>query len=99
MGMFDSFYGADGVEWQTKAYDRSLDRWDVGDVVPGPPIDYQAEVIGGPNHAGIWSYVTMRGGVLASTCDKRDESLPVLLYGNAWLPAGEVRAYGHHENG
>lgn len=91
MGMFDSFYGADGSEWQTKALGRSLERWDIGDAVPGPPIDYQAEVIGGPRMRdhGEWSFVTIRSGVLSSVNDKRDPRLPLLLYGREWEPATE----------
>lgn len=89
MGMFDSFYGADGSEWQTKALGRSLDRWDIGDTVPGPPIDYQAEVIGGVSRseASRWSFVTIRSGLLASVDDERDPALPLLLYGRTWEPA------------
>lgn len=94
MGMFDSFYGADGSEWQTKALGRSLDRWDIGDPVPGPPIDYQAEVIGGPRMPGNagWSFVTIRSGVLSSVNDERDPKLPLLLYGREWEPATEGTA-------
>lgn len=96
MGMFDSFYGADGSEWQTKALGRSLDRWEIGDSVPGPPIDYQAEVIGGrgTSERGHWSFVTMRAGKLASVNDVRDPALPLLLYGREWEPATEGASDG-----
>lgn len=89
MGMFDSFYGEDGSEWQTKALGRTLERWDIGEAIPGPPIDYQAEVIGGPRGRATadWSFVTIRDGVLASVNDKRDPTLPLLLYGREWEPA------------
>lgn len=88
MGMFDSFYGADGSEWQTKAFDCTLARWDIGDVVPGPPIDYQAEVIGGPDKrvSGFWSLVTVREGRLASVGDYRNPKLPLCLYSSGWEP-------------
>lgn len=98
MGMFDSFYDADGNEWQTKAYGRSLDRWDIGDVVPGPPLDYQAEVIGGPRDTYLWKYATIRNGVLVSAGDERDESLPAMLYSSGWVQAGEENPRGHHED-
>lgn len=97
MGMFDSFYDANGVEWQTKAYGRSLDRWDLGDIVPGPPVDYQSEVIGGPNHACRWKYATIRAGVLASAGDERDERLPLQLYAGGWERAKGGEHCGHHE--
>lgn len=94
MGMFDSFYDKDNVEWQTKAFGRSLDRWDIGDQIPGPPIDYQAEVIGGPNHGCIWKYATIRGGALASAGDERDLTLPLCLYSSGWEPAGTEGSRG-----
>lgn len=84
MGMFDSFYDARGDEWQTKAYGCSLERWDVGATIPGPPIDYQAEVIGGANYGHLWKYATIRAGVLTSAGDERDESLPLCLYSSGW---------------
>lgn len=99
MGMFDSFYGGDGSEWQTKAFGRSLARWDIGDEVPGPPIDYQAEVIGGRSRGGrsSWSYATIRGGRLVSVGDARDWGLPVRLYSSGWRkPAEEGEGLGHY---
>jgi hypothetical protein len=96
MGMFDSFYDAKGIEWQTKALGRSLDRFDIGDYVPGPPIDYQAEVIGGPlTERGQWKFATIRGGYLASAGDDRDESLPLMEYSSGWkLPQSTVEQGG-----
>jgi hypothetical protein len=85
MGMFDSFYDSAGDEWQTKALACNLDGYDIGDAVPGPRIDYQMKVLGGP-HDGPWvySFATMRAGVFRAV-EERDESLPGLDYSGGWL--------------
>ena len=87
MGMFDRFYDASGVEWQTKAFGQALERWHIGDVVPGPPIDYQAEVIGGRETEFQWAFATICDGKLVSVGDERDERLPLRLYSSGWEPA------------
>jgi len=89
MGMFDSFYDTVGGEWQTKALGQCLDQYGIGDAVPGPPIDYQMKVLGGPD-GGPWeyAYATIREGDLASLPDERDESLPLRDYFDGWLPRG-----------
>lgn len=86
MGMFDSLYGADGTEWQTKALGRSLKRYEVGDNVDGPPIDYQMEVIGGrlTDAGSRWAFATIRSGRLEQVPTDRDASLPVCAYSSGW---------------
>lgn len=86
MGMFDSFYDADGVEWQTKAFDCLLSRWEIGDAVPTAPIDHQVKVLGGPESDPFQnSFATLRGGRLACVPDVRDSSLPLLDYAGGWI--------------
>lgn len=87
MGMFDSLYAPDGTEWQTKALACLLDRYDVGDEVPGPPIDYQMEVIGGRDGAherSRWAFATIRAGRLTDLPCERDQTLPVCAYSSGW---------------
>lgn len=88
MGMFDSFIDARGLEWQTKAMECLLNRYQIGDEVPGPPIDYQAEVIGGYDRespdGSRWSFATIRGGRLAEVPCERDSGLPVQAYSSGW---------------
>jgi hypothetical protein len=92
MGMYDSFYDAHGGDWQTKALGKALDRYDIGDPVPGPPIDYQAKVLGGLRHVpSQWSYVTIRNGRVVSVPSARDHSLPLLDYSSGWTPATKER--------
>lgn len=87
MGMFDSLYDSraeDGVnhEWQTKAYDCTLERFDIGDPVPAIPTeyltDYQVAILGGPRDEH--SLATVRDGILVAVHVARDESLPRLDY-------------------
>lgn len=78
MGMFDSFYD-DGQEWQTKALDRALTVWRIGDSVP-VPFDCQIEAIG-PGDDFPYAYATIRGGALVEVTDVRDELLPRIPYG------------------
>ncbi len=88
MGMFDSFYDSAGVEWQTKALDCTLTNYDIGDVIPGPSVDYQMDVCGGPDDNPFQeAYATIRGGVLASVPDERDNSLPLVDYHGSWKDA------------
>lgn len=87
MGMFDSIYSPDGIEWQTKALACLLNRYEVGDEIEGPPIDYQMEVIGGRNY---WKFVTIRNGRVAEVGVDRDLSLSVREYSSGWLRPGEL---------
>lgn len=86
MGMFDRFYDGKGREWQTKAYGRNLDSYEVGDPVNSPPIPYQVEVFGGRTNDAEPrdAFATVRHGRLASVPDERDESLPLLGYTGVW---------------
>jgi hypothetical protein len=86
MGMFDSFYDAKGQEWQTKAYNRQLEAFELGDTVPlVPPYDlmgYQVEVLGGPYESPYEdAYATIRDGRVAQVPAERDGTLPLLNYG------------------
>lgn len=81
MGMFDSLYDADGNEWQTKAFDCNLDRYEVGDVMLASVDDFQVEVLGGVRGLPSQdSFATVRGRRLAAVPDQRDESLPLMDY-------------------
>ena len=86
MGMFDSLYGSDGVEWQTKAFGRTLTAYQIGDPMPVEMINnYQMQVIGGPHGDPYrWTYATVRDGKFAKVPDDRDESLPLLEYSGGW---------------
>jgi hypothetical protein len=87
MGMFDSLYDGDGYdhEWQTKAYYRNLDEYRIGDQMPDcvggepAPVDYQVEVLGGPENDH--SLATIVGGVLVGIHPARDDRLPLVNYG------------------
>lgn len=79
MGMFDSFYGARGDEWQTKALGRGLRRYNVGDEVRSPVPDCQFKVIGGRGPYP-WRFATVRGGRLEAVPVDRDETLPLIDY-------------------
>lgn len=85
MGMFDRMMDPQGVEWQTKAFLRSLDCWSIGDEVPsGFPVEFdcQVEVVGGPRiDSALWSFATIRGGRLVEVPSRRDPALPVIPYG------------------
>lgn len=89
MGMFDSFRDDKGGEWQTKAMGRNLDSFRVGEPIPGPPLDYQMEVIGGPyrHTVGEWTFVTIRDGLLAKVPAERDETLALWNYSGGWTRA------------
>jgi hypothetical protein len=99
MGMFDSLYDQLGREWQTKALARSLNRYEIGDKVPGPPLDHQMEVIGDHNVVPPyrWAFANIRGGRLAELPVDRDPSLPVRLYSSGWESATEGETDGYHE--
>lgn len=86
MGMFDSFMNRRGIEWQTKAFGRSLERWQIGDEIPSAPFDHQVEVIGGyPEFKeSVDSYATIRGQRLHSVPGPRNESLPLLGFNGTW---------------
>ena len=82
MGMFDSFYTADGVEWQTKAYECVLAEWGVGDPVPDGECvrTYQVKVLGGRRDTSRYSFVTIRDLVVAGIDVPRDPLLPLVDY-------------------
>jgi len=80
MGMFDSFYGARGDEWQTKALDRTLRRYRVGDAVEFPLADCQFQVIGGEHPGYKWRFATVRAGRLEAVPVERDKTLPLVEY-------------------
>lgn len=86
MGMFDSLYDQRGTEWQTKAFRCLLDRYRIGDELPGPPIDYQVEILGGDNSkkASYDSYATIRAGTLEAIDVPRDPTLPLMDYFGGW---------------
>ena len=99
MGMFDSLYDADGNEWQTKAYDCTLDVFSAGAKMPtlhdcppefqAPvPPDYQVEVYGGPGDGYTDAYATVRTGVLVAVGVERDPALPLVDYGGCHPPRG-----------
>lgn len=80
MGMFDSMTDAEGVEWQTKAFDCDLDRWTIGDRIETGedyPASYQVEVIGGVPWNAL---ATIRDKVLVAVPAERDRSLPLVGY-------------------
>ena len=89
MGMFDSFYDDQGREWQTKAFDRALDEWRVGDPFPADGlVSFQVEVIGdaqGSTFDGTYrtrdAIVTIRNNVVTEVPADRDPALPLLGYG------------------
>lgn len=81
MGMFDSFYDAQSNEWQTKAFERNLEVWGIGDTIPGDGAEtYQVEVIGDHGGEFPWSLATIRGGVLTEVPAERDPRLPLVGY-------------------
>jgi len=95
MGMFDSLYDADGIEWQTKAFGRSLARYASGDPMPlGPFANYQMQVIGGEHGSPYrWSCATVRDGKLVKVPDNRDEQLPLLEYSGSWETPPDIPAF------
>lgn len=80
MGMFDSFYGERGDEWQTKALGRTLRRYNVGDDVGSDIRDCQFKVIGDTRTGYEWRFATVRGGRLEAVPVDRDESMPLIDY-------------------
>ena len=89
MGMFDSFYDEGGREWQTKAFDRNLDEWHVGDPFPADgPGSFQVEVLGdGPNRDDFRdSFATIRSGRVEGVDVPRDTALPLVRFGGGLKP-------------
>jgi len=87
MGMFDSLYDSNGHEWQTKAYDCILERFQIDQPMPheslGTPLPdaYQVAVLGGP--CGCHSedsWATVRDHILVAVPAERDPSLPRVDY-------------------
>jgi len=91
MGMFDSFFDAKGNDWQTKAFGRTLEQWEVGSEIPGAhPLPFQVEVLGGEINAPgdfVESFVTIRDRRVVAVPAERDESLPLLQMGGGWASA------------
>lgn len=84
MGMFDSFYAADGQEWQTKALGCSLDQWHEGDRFDTGEASgaFQIEVFDYDHHRGSrWSWVTVANGIVQAVDVPRDHALFALAYG------------------
>jgi hypothetical protein len=83
MGMFDSFYDADGIEWQTKALRCLLESYEIGDAVPCGLTDHQIKVFSFPPSRN--GYATLRNGFLVSVGLGREGSLPLMDYFGSWL--------------
>lgn len=85
MGMFDSIYDAQGNEWQTKAYNRLLDTYRIGDEMPGPSRTYQVEILGGPaDEKARDSYAIVEDGILAKVDVARIKSFDLLSRHGNW---------------
>ena len=92
--MFDSFYDEAGHEWQTKAFDRNLDVYRIGDAIPADcPATYQVEILGGARDEDVYSLATVRNGVLASINDERDRALPLLNYSGHLIEMKGIRPW------
>jgi hypothetical protein len=87
MGMFDSVYDADGNEWQTKAFDRVLAEWRIGDEFTTAASDFQFKVYGGPGRLSD-GIATVRNNILTAVPAERDETLPLIDYSGGLLDAG-----------
>lgn len=100
--MFDRFIDAKGVEWQTKALSCVLDSYFPNDLIEGPPIDYQMEVIGGRDAAGMpacdWSFATVRDGKLYDLPVARDVTLPLREYSSGWHGCSQCDDCIHNGN-
>ena len=84
MGMFDSLYDEDGTEWQTKAFERILAQYNIGDVINSDfPVTYQVEVFGGKGDGFNHSHATIFYGVLVEVDVPRDTRLPLIDIGGA----------------
>lgn len=94
MGMFDSIYDAKGIEWQTKAFECLLTRYDIGSTVTAEKLSFQVEVLGQPEPRAwpepgefVDTFATIRDGILAEVPAERDETLPLQNYSGHWLAA------------
>ena len=88
MGMFDSLRDSKGNDWQTKAFGRTLETYEIGDSLTAARINCQVEILGGDHHLNyVDSYATISAGHLASVNDPRDETLPLLDYSGGWIAA------------
>jgi hypothetical protein len=87
MGMFDSVYDADGNEWQTKAFDRVLAEWSIGDEFTTAASDFQFKVYGGPAPSSD-AIATVRDNVLTAVPAERDGTLPLIDYQGGVLDVG-----------
>ena len=96
MGMFDRLYDKSDREWQTKAFNCTLQAYGLGQAIDGAPSAaddwgvndvYQVEVLAGNDHISpeyVESYATIRGGVLTEIPAERNVALPLLNYGGSW---------------
>lgn len=80
MGTFDSLYGRNPGDWQTKAMGRGMSRFVVGDELPIPLRDCQLVVIGETARGFEWRLATVRRGRLAAVPSRRAKTLPVIGY-------------------
>ena len=82
MGMFDTLLDANGHDWQTKAFDCSLETWRIGDVMPPDdhPATYQVRVLGDPDGSFVESFATVERGVLVAVPASRNPLLPLIDY-------------------
>jgi hypothetical protein len=79
MGMFDSVYDSQGNEWQTKAFDCALDRYEIGDLVGESTMTYQFEVFGGPrSELAREAFATVESGRISAVPTERDTAVPLV---------------------
>ena len=101
MGMFDSLYDAEGNEWQTKAFGRTLHRYEVGDeITKAPPIAYQIIVLGPcASDDSDYAWATIRDGRIEAVPVERDLTLPHTNYSGDWITTTDAPSVsGNQEN-
>lgn len=90
MGMFDRMYDADGNEWQTKAFGRTLDEWSVGDNIPTEVPDFQVECMAEIDGEFVHSFATVLDCKLAELPAERQPALTLISYGGGILERAQV---------
>jgi len=90
--MFDSMYDKAGHEWQTKAFNCTLEHYKIGDRLPIPPFNCQVEILGGGTITSQDrdSYATIHEGHIKSIDDERDDGLYLLDYHGGWTVEEEA---------